>query len=164
MLLQATAEGPLVIKGEIQVDGRKYPTLRAALERGRKLMVKKGLIACAASQSIETTTEDPMAKNTGAKSVKGAKAAVKAEKQSVAKSVKPSAPKERDPRLPAPGSTIERKYKDKDLAVKVLEAGFEFEGTQYPSLTALALKITGAKAISGPAFFGLTKPQAAEAK
>jgi hypothetical protein len=64
-------DGPLVVKGEIKVDGEKYPHLRRALERGRKYLTKKGLIACATGQGTETmnTLEDSMAKKTGAKSV-----------------------------------------------------------------------------------------------
>ena len=38
--------------------------------------------------------------------------------------------------------------------------GFRFRGKTYSSLTAVARKVTGAKSISGPFFFGLTKRKA----
>jgi hypothetical protein len=79
------------------------------------------------------------------------------------------APKEtrtraRDPRLPAVGTTIVRPYKGKDVRVKVLADGFEYEGTHYRSLTKVALVATGYAAISGPAFFRLTERPAATPK
>ena len=144
------AEMALVVNGEINVDSTKYPHLRRALERGRAVMLAAG--AAGAVNGTINNQEDDMA----TKRSKGGKV-VKAKRQSTAKK------DERDPRLPAPGSVITRDYKGKALEVKVLDQGFEFEGTQFPSLTALALKITGAKAISGPAFFKLTQPKA-EAK
>ena len=140
----------LVVNGEINVDGRKYPHLRRALERGRAVMLAAG--AAGAVNGTINYQEDVMA----TKRSKGGRS-VKAKRQSTA------GKGERDPRLPAPGSVITREYKGKTLEVKVLDQGFEYEGTQFPSLTALALKITGAKAIGGPAFFKLTQPKA-EAK
>lgn len=64
-------------------------------------------------------------------------------------------PRERDPRLPAIGESITKEYKGKTLKVVCHEDHFRFEGEDYPSLTAVALKITGYPAISGPFFFGL---------
>ena len=46
-------------------------------------------------------------------------------------------------RLPPSGSTITRPYKGQQLEVAVLSDGFEFEGEQYKSLSAVAKKITG---------------------
>ncbi len=66
-----------------------------------------------------------------------------------------------DPRLPAPGGTIERVFKGKALKVEVTADGFRHAGKAWSSLTALALSITGYGAISGPAFFGLSKPRTA---
>src|SRR5258706_4806460 len=48
-----------------------------------------------------------------------------------------------DPRLPAPGAILTKKYKDRDLKVLVAKDGFEFEGTRYRSLSAIARKVTG---------------------
>lgn len=79
---------------------------------------------------------------------------------------KPDAPEksaithDRDPRLPAPGTVIERVYKEKTYRVEVLDQGFRFDGREWRSLTAIAKEITKAPAISGPRFFGLAKPAA----
>jgi hypothetical protein len=61
-----------------------------------------------------------------------------------------------DDRLPPPGSVITRPYKGETLQVKVLDAAFEFEGETFPSLSAVAKKITG-QHMSGYRFFGLLK-------
>lgn len=57
-----------------------------------------------------------------------------------------------DPRLPAPGAAITRKYKGRTLTVTVLADGFEYAGERYPSLTAVAKAITGSH-INGFRFF-----------
>ena len=49
---------------------------------------------------------------------------------------------------------ITRRYKGEDLQVKVLTAGFEFEGEVYKSLSAVAKKITG-RHCNGFLFFRL---------
>ena len=77
---------------------------------------------------------------------------------------KPRRTKERDPRLPAAGTTIVRKDKGREIRVKVLEDGFECEGAEFRSLSALAAKITEAGAINGYLFFHLTGPKAAAPK
>ena len=61
-----------------------------------------------------------------------------------------------DPRLPAPGSAIVRKYKGRTIRVVVLEAskGFEYDGDRYQTLSAVAKKITGSH-INGFRFFRL---------
>ena len=66
--------------------------------------------------------------------------------------------KARDPRLPAPGGVIEKVYKNQKIVVQVTDGGLVHDGVTYPSPTALALKITGYRAVSGPRFFGLVKP------
>ena len=58
-----------------------------------------------------------------------------------------------DPRLPAPGGTVERRYKGRDIIVKVREEGFEYDGKLYKSLSAIALEVTGTK-WNGFLFFG----------
>ena len=58
-----------------------------------------------------------------------------------------------DPRLPAPGGTVERRYKGRDIVVKVREEGFEYEGKLYKSLSAIAHEVTGTK-WNGFLFFG----------
>jgi len=66
-------------------------------------------------------------------------------------------PGQRDPRLPRAGTTITREYKGKQLLVRVLEDGFEYNGKPFKSLSALAMHITGAKAMNGFLFFQLGK-------
>jgi Protein of unknown function (DUF2924) len=44
----------------------------------------------------------------------------------------------------SPGTVLTRVYKGQMLQVRVLAKGFEFEGTTYPSLSAVARVITGA--------------------
>jgi hypothetical protein len=75
-----------------------------------------------------------------------------------------AAPTERDPRLPAPGTTIDRVYKKKTYAVEVLDRGFKFDGREWRSLTAIAKAITKAPAISGPRFFGIVQPASTTGK
>lgn len=69
----------------------------------------------------------------------------------------------RDPRLPDAGTKIVRTYKGREVEVLVRERGFEFEGKDFRSLTAIAQAVTGQPAISGPWFFGLA-PRAPKAK
>jgi hypothetical protein len=45
---------------------------------------------------------------------------------------------ERDPRLPAVGSVLEREHKGKKIRVTVLEDGFRYEGETYNSLSTVA--------------------------
>ena len=61
-------------------------------------------------------------------------------------------PSDRD--LPPPGSIITRPYKGKNLAVLVREDGFEYEGTIYRSLTAIAQTVTGSHWNGHHFFFG----------
>lgn len=66
----------------------------------------------------------------------------------------------RDPRLPPPGSFIILKHGPKLIKVKVLEAGFIYDGKAYSTLSAVARAITG-KHWNGFLFFGLgNKPKA----
>lgn len=53
-----------------------------------------------------------------------------------------------------PGVRLIRDWRGERHDVKVLERGFEYQGMQYKSLTAIATAITGSKR-SGPLFFGL---------
>ena len=80
------------------------------------------------------------------------------------KAPKTAAPRgTRDPRLPAPGTVLQRTFKGKELRVTVLDEGFRWDGRDFRSLTAVALAITGYPACSGPHFFGLDAATAAAA-
>jgi hypothetical protein len=58
-----------------------------------------------------------------------------------------------------PGSRLIREWHGRTHTVCVTDAGFEFQGKTYRSLTKIARDITGAQ-WSGPRFFGLTKMSA----
>ena len=79
------------------------------------------------------------------------------------KTATPTAPRERDPRLPAAGTTIKREYKGKEIRVQVLEQGFRCDGKEYRSLSALATEICGNSA-NGFLWFGLTPRPAPKPK
>jgi hypothetical protein len=49
----------------------------------------------------------------------------------------------RDKRLPMPGTTLKRLFKDTEYFVKVLPNGFEYRSNYYRSLSAVAYAITG---------------------
>jgi hypothetical protein len=57
-------------------------------------------------------------------------------------------------RLPMPGVLLTRRYKGREIVVKVLEKGFEHEGRVYRSLTAIANEVTGGH-WNGHLFFGI---------
>jgi hypothetical protein len=61
-----------------------------------------------------------------------------------------------DKRLPPPGSTLARRYKGRMVQVRVLSNGFEYEGSTYPSLSAVAKAITGSHC-NGFLFFRLAR-------
>ena len=52
------------------------------------------------------------------------------------------------------GTRLVREWQSRTYEVLVLDDGFSWQGTHYPSLSAVARKITGT-AWSGPLFFGL---------
>ena len=63
---------------------------------------------------------------------------------------------QRDPRLPPPGTLLTRRLENRQIVVKVLEKGFEFEMRQYGSLSAIAREVTGTR-WNGLLFFGLAE-------
>ena len=60
-----------------------------------------------------------------------------------------------------PGVTLVREWNGRTYQVVVQEHGFQMDGKDYSSLTAIAKKITGAK-WSGPRFFGLNTKRGAK--
>ncbi len=64
----------------------------------------------------------------------------------------------RDRRIPPPGTVLLRKYKDQSIAVTVLENGFEWEGREYGSLSAVAKAVTGSH-LNGIRFFDLDRKE-----
>lgn len=63
-------------------------------------------------------------------------------------------PARRDIRLPKPGDVLSRRYRGREITVRVLDAGFEYEGLRYRSLSAIAEAVTGAH-WNGLLFFGI---------
>ncbi len=53
-----------------------------------------------------------------------------------------------------PGAKLVREWGGRPHNVVVLDDGFDYEGKRYPSLSAIAREITGAR-WSGPRFFGI---------
>jgi hypothetical protein len=58
--------------------------------------------------------------------------------------------------LPEPGSLLTRRVGDRQVVVKVLKEGFEYESRRYRSLSAIAREITGTR-WNGLLFFGLAE-------
>ena len=65
-----------------------------------------------------------------------------------------------DLRLPPPGTELRRRFGNRDVVVKVLPKGFEFEQQRYRSLSAIAREVTGTR-WNGLLFFGLTERRSA---
>jgi hypothetical protein len=59
-----------------------------------------------------------------------------------------------DSRVPPPGTQLIKRYKDKTLAVTVLEDGYQYGERVYKSLSAIARQVTGTQ-WNGYLFFGL---------
>jgi hypothetical protein len=64
-----------------------------------------------------------------------------------------SAPRH-DRRIPPAGTTLTRSFRNGTVSVRVLPAGFEYQGREYRSLSAIAGEVTGTR-WNGLAFFGL---------
>ena len=64
--------------------------------------------------------------------------------------------RQRDCRLPAPGTLLTRRVEDRQIVVKVLGDGFEYESRRYRSLSAIAREVTGTR-WNGLLFFGLAE-------
>ena len=71
--------------------------------------------------------------------------------------------REQDSRLPLPGALLSRKWKGRTILVEVLAEGFRYENRHYPSLSAIAVAVTGTR-WNGLAFFGLTRPAGGQRK
>jgi hypothetical protein len=78
-----------------------------------------------------------------AKALEQQAAAAKPARSKPAGKSKSKAAKPRDPRLPKPGTVLEKTYKGETYKIKVLEEGFEYDGTHYRSLSGVAREITG---------------------
>ena len=61
-----------------------------------------------------------------------------------------------DTRLPPPGAVLRRQFKGRTVVVKVLAAGFEYDGRAFSSLSSIANEVTGGN-WNGFVFFGLAR-------
>jgi hypothetical protein len=66
----------------------------------------------------------------------------------------PGGKKPCDPRLPAPGQWLSRKFQGQTVSVEVLETGFRYQERVYKSLSAVARYVTGVQ-WNGFSFFAL---------
>lgn len=66
----------------------------------------------------------------------------------------------RDAKAPLPGAVLVREYRGRQIVVRVLEDGFEWNGALFTSLSAVAKAVTGAH-WNGHLFFGLRKAKSA---
>jgi hypothetical protein len=62
----------------------------------------------------------------------------------------------KDSRLPGQGTLLTRRLGDRQIVVKVLRDGFEYESRHYRSLSAIAREVTGTR-WNGLLFFGLAE-------
>jgi hypothetical protein len=62
----------------------------------------------------------------------------------------------KDSRMPGAGALLTRRVGDRNIVVKVLTDGFEFESRRYRSLSAIAREVTGTR-WNGLLFFGLAE-------
>jgi hypothetical protein len=66
----------------------------------------------------------------------------------------------KDGRLPETGTLLTRRVGDRQIVVKVLNDGFEYESRRYRSLSAIAREVTGTR-WNGLLFFGLAERRSA---
>jgi hypothetical protein len=82
-------------------------------------------------------------KTAKAEKVEKVEKSTKAEKAERRTRTSPRKSGERDPRLPAVGTVLEREHQGKKIRVTVLEDGFRYEGETYNSLSTVARVATG---------------------
>jgi len=99
---------------------------------------------------MTTKTAKKAAPKKAAKTPAKTKAATKAAPVAPTK----ASPAPRDPRLPAPGTTLTRTYEGKEIKAEVLDAGFKFDGKTWRSLSAIARTVSGTS-WNGYLFFNL---------
>jgi hypothetical protein len=119
--------------------------LAKALE-AKALKAKAAAEAAQARTAKKAKTARKAATATSEKASKKAEKSTKAEKAVNAERRTRTSPRkagERDPRLPAVGSVLEREHKGKKIRVTVLEDGFRYEGETYNSLSTIARVATG---------------------
>jgi hypothetical protein len=121
------------------VKSNNRPYLISKLTKA--LEVKAAAEAEQARKAKKTkTTKAATSKNEKAEKSAKAEKADKAERRT---RTSPRKAGERDPRLPAAGTVLEREHQGKKIRVTVLEDGFRYEGETYHSLSTVARVATG---------------------
>lgn len=92
------------------------------------------------AKKAKTTRKAATKKNEKAEKAEKSTKAEKAERRT---RTSPRKAGERDPRLPAAGTVLEREHQGKKIRVTVLEDGFRYEGETYHSLSTVARVATG---------------------
>ena len=105
-----------------------------------------GDLSCRAKQRAEELANDADLRTTAPK--------IKHDDGQAAMTTTAAVAFDHDSRLPMPGSNLRRRYKDREIVVRVLPRGFEWEGQVYRTLSAVAGAITGTH-INGYLFFNL---------
>ena len=102
----------------------------------------KALEAKAAAEA-EQARNAKKAKTTRKAATKKSEKSTKPEEAERRTRTSPRKAGERDPRLPAAGTVLEREHQGKKIRVTVLEDGFRYEGQTYHSLSTVARVATG---------------------
>jgi hypothetical protein len=108
-----------------------------------KALEAKAAAEAAQARTAKKTKTTPKAKTAKAEKAEKAEKTAKVEKAERRTRTSPRKTGERDPRLPAAGSVLEREHKGKKIRVTVLEDGFRYEGETYSSLSTIARVATG---------------------
>jgi Protein of unknown function (DUF2924) len=127
------------------VKSNNRPYLVGKLAKALEAKALKAKAAAEAEQArypkkAKTARKAATAKNEKAEKKAKAEKADKAERRT---RTSPRKAGERDPRLPAVGSVLEREHKGKKIRVTVLEDGFRYEGETYHSRSTIARVATG---------------------
>jgi hypothetical protein len=127
------------------VKSNNRPYLVGKLAKALEAKALKAKAAAEAEQARNAKKAKTARKAATAKNAKAERKA-KAEKADKAERRTRTSPRkagERDPRLPAVGTVLEREHKGKKIRVTVLEDGFRYEGETYNSLSTIARVATG---------------------
>lgn len=141
--------------------GERRPATRAVVEKRVDCLAMTRLYAPTPEEPPKAPGNNTMSKKRKIPAPKKTKPSAKqgSTTTSVAKSdaaATATAPKPRDPRLPAPGQSIERVYKKRPYTLRFLdEGGVETDGKVFGSLSAAARHITGFASVNGFLWAGL---------
>jgi hypothetical protein len=127
------------------VKSNNRPYLVGKLAKALEAKALKAKAAAEAEQARNAKKAKTARKAATAKNEKTAEKAKaeKAEKAERRTRISPRKAGERDPRLPAAGTVLEREHNGKKIRVTVLEDGFRYEGETYNSLSTVARVATG---------------------